>query len=59
MVAQYLDHPAVCDPPARALQDHAFEFRLKRHQAGKAALDLGQLGPSDGIGGGAELVGIV
>jgi hypothetical protein len=30
VVAQHLDDAAIGDPPARALHDHAFEFRLQR-----------------------------
>ena len=59
MVAQHLDHPAIGDLPACALHDHAFEFGFQRGQPRKAAFNLGQLRPGDGIGGGAGLIRIV
>lgn len=59
MVAENLDYPAVRDPAARALHHHALKFRLQSGQPRKAAFNLGQLCPCDGIGGGAGLVGFV
>ena len=59
MVAQNLDHPAISDPPARALHNHAFQFGLERRQPREAAFYLCQLRLGDGIGGSAGLVGIV
>jgi hypothetical protein len=56
MVAQHFDDPTVRDLPASALHDHAFEFGFQRRQARKAAFDFDQLGPCDGICGGAGLV---
>ena len=56
MVAQHLDHPAIGNAAARALQHHALQFSLQRRQSRKAAFDLGQLRAGDGIGGGTGLV---
>jgi hypothetical protein len=59
MVAKDLDDPAIGDPPARALHDHALLFRLQRGKAHQATFHLGQLRLGDGVGGSAALVGMV
>ena len=59
MVAQNFDHPALGDPAARALHEHAFEFRLEGRQPREAAFDFGELRPGDGIGCGTGPVGLI
>ena len=56
MVTQNFDDPAIGNLAARALHDHTLEFGFQRRQARKAAFDFDQLGPCDGICGGAGLV---
>ena len=59
MVAQNFNDPAIGNPTACTLHDHALKFAFQRSQARKAAFNLGQLRPGDDIGGCAGLIGSV
>jgi hypothetical protein len=59
MIRKHLDHSAVGDFSALALNNHAFEFGFERAQSGNAAFDLSQLSAGDPVGGVTGLPGII